>query len=223
MSKPSTIAIDGPVASGKSTIGRLIAQRLGYRFIDTGAMYRAITWQAIRLNVDPQDEDALHQLAAETKIEFRDSSNDDAKVTVNGRDVTEELRNEEVERDVSIVSKAAKVRQVLVQEQQSLAQVGKIVMAGRDIGTTVLPKADLKVYLNASVEERARRRYMEIKESGDEADHDSILADLVRRDEIDSKRAVSPLQPASDARLLDTNALSIEQVVLKIMDMVGEG
>lgn len=223
MSKPSTIAIDGPVASGKSTIGRLLARRLGYRFIDTGAMYRALTWQAIRLNVDPQDEDALQDLAEETKIEFTDSSSEDSTVTVNGRDVTVELRNEEVERDVSIVSKAAKVREVLVQEQQSLAQVGKIVMAGRDIGTTVLPQADLKVYLNASVEERARRRYLEIKESGDEADHDSILADLVRRDEIDSNRAVSPLQPASDARLLDTDALSVEQVVLNIMDMVGEG
>lgn len=218
MPRPSIIAIDGPVAAGKSTVGRLLAQRLGYRFIDTGAMYRALTWRAIRLNVDLDDEEALSQLAEGTRIEFALSE----KVLADGQDVTKWIHSSEVEAGVSIVSKVAGVRTVLVKQQQELAQGGKIVMAGRDIGTTVLPHAEVKVYLDATLEERARRRYLELIERGDAADYRSVLADLRRRDEIDSERAISPLQPAPDARIIDTDGRNAEQVLSEILAIVGE-
>lgn len=217
---PSMIAIDGPVAAGKSTIGRLLARRLGYRFADTGAMYRALTWKAIRLNIDLEDEEALSRLATNTKIEL--PSTGDSGVLVNGQDITADIQNFEVEAGVSLVAKVARVREVLVKQQQRLAQGGKIVMAGRDIGTTVLPHAELKVYLVASIEKRARRRYLELIERGETADYHTILADLIRRDEIDSERTISPLQPAYDARIIDTDSLSPQQVLSEILGMMGE-
>jgi len=217
---PSMIAIDGPVAAGKSTIGRLLARRLGYRFADTGAMYRALTWKAIRLNIDLEDEEALSRLATNTKIEL--PSTGDSGVLVNGQDITADIQNFEVEAGVSLVAKVARVREVLVKQQQRLAQGGKIVMAGRDIGTTVLPHAELKVYLVASIEKRAKRRYLELIERGETADYHTILADLIRRDEIDSERTISPLQPASDARIIDTDGLSPQQVLSEILGMMGE-
>lgn len=217
---PSMIAIDGPVAAGKSTIGRLLARRLGYRFADTGAMYRALTWKAIRLNIDLEDEEALSRLATNTKIEL--PSTGDSGVLVNGQDITANIQNFEVEAGVSLVAKVAWVREVLVKQQQRLAQGGKIVMAGRDIGTTVLPHAELKVYLVASIEKRAKRRYLELIERGETADYHTILADLMRRDEIDSERTISPLQPASDARIIDTDGLSPQQVLSEILGMMGE-
>jgi cytidylate kinase len=216
----SMIAIDGPVAAGKSTIGRLLARRLGYRFADTGAMYRALTWKAIRLNIDLEDEEALSRLATNTKIEL--PSTGDSGVLVNGQDITADIQNFEVEAGVSLVAKVARVREVLVKQQQRLAQGGKIVMAGRDIGTTVLPHAELKVYLVASIEKRAKRRYLELIERGETADYHTILADLIRRDEIDSERTISPLQPASDARIIDTDGLSPQQVLSEILGMMGE-
>ena len=218
MPRPSIIAIDGPVAAGKSTVGRLLAQRLGYRFIDTGAMYRALTWRAMRLNVDLDDEDALSRLAEGTRIEFAASD----KVLADGQDVTKWIQTSEVEAGVSIVAKVAGVRKVLVKQQQELARDGKVVMAGRDIGTTVLPHAEVKVYLDATLEERARRRHVELVERGDSADYQSVLADLRRRDEIDSERAISPLQPAPDARIIDTDGRNAEQVLSEILAMVGE-
>lgn len=217
---PSMIAIDGPVAAGKSTIGRLLARRLGYRFADTGAMYRALTWKAIRLNIDLEDEEALSRLATNTKIELPSAG--DSGVLVNGQDITADIQNFEVEAGVSLVAKVARVREVLVKQQQRLAQGGKIVMAGRDIGTTVLPHAELKVYLVASIEKRAKRRYLELIERGETADYHTILADLIRRDEIDSERTISPLQPASDARIIDTDGLSPQQVLSEILGMMGE-
>lgn len=220
MPKPSLIAIDGPVASGKSTLGRLLAQRLGYRFVDTGAMYRALTWRAIKLSIDLEDEEELSQLAANTKIEFAPPGDN---VLVAGHDVTREIQDWEVEAGVSLVARVAGVRKVLVGQQRGLAQKGEIVMAGRDIGTTVLPHAELKVYLVASVEERARRRYLELVERGEVADYEAILADLIRRDGIDSERPISPLQPAPEARIIDTDGLSADQVLSEILSMMGEG
>jgi len=220
MPKPSMIAIDGPVASGKSTLGRLLAQRLGYRFVDTGAMYRALTWRAIKLSIDLEDEEELSQLAANTKIEFAPPGDN---VLVDGHDVTREIQDWEVEAGVSLVARVAGVRKVLVEQQRGLAQKGEIVMAGRDIGTTVLPHAELKVYLVASIEERARRRYLELVERGEAADYEAILADLIRRDEIDSERPISPLQPAPEARIIDTDGLSADQVLSEILNMMGEG
>lgn len=226
MPKPSTIAIDGPVAAGKSTIGRLLAQRLGYRFIDTGAMYRALTWKAIRLDIDLEDEEELSRLASSTRIEFMPAVRGNegyCLVFVDGRDVTTEIQTLEVEAGVSLVAKVAGVRRVLVDQQRRMAQGGKIVMAGRDIGTTVLPHAELKVYLAASLEERALRHYLGVTERGEVADYQATLADLIRRDEIDSKRLISPLEPAPDAKIVDTDGLNPDQVLSEIMSMMGEG
>jgi len=222
MSKPSIIAIDGPVAAGKSTIGRLLAQRLGYCFVDTGEMYRALTWKAMKLNVDLEDETELSRLASSTKIDFISTVKGNERhcsVLVDGRDVSTEIHTQEVEAGVSLVSKVAGVREVMVEQQRKLAQDGKIVMAGRDIGTTVLPHAQLKVYLSASSEERARRRYLEVIERGEAADYQTILAELMRRDEIDSQRSISPLKPAPDAKMVDTDGLNPDQVLAGIIRM----
>lgn len=206
VSLPSIVAIDGPVAVGKSTVGKLVAQKLGYDFIDTGMMYRALTWLALKLGLDIEDEAALSKLAAETRIE----------------DVTGDLHHPEVEAKVSEVSKVAGVREALVAQQRRMAEKGKVVMAGRDIGTVVLPQAELKIFLGASPEERARRRYREKAERG-EANYEDILAELKRRDEIDSQRAISPLRPDPEARIIDTEFLSPEQVVAQIFDIIEKG
>lgn len=222
MSKPLIIAIDGPVAAGKSTIGRLLSQKLGYRFVDTGEMYRALTWKAMKLNVDLEDEAELSRLASSIRIDFTSPLNSGKRhcaVLVDGQDVTEEIHTQGVEVGVSLVSKVAGVRRVMVEQQQKLAQDGKIVMAGRDIGTTVLPHAQLKIYLSASSEERARRRYLEVIERGEAADYQTILAELVRRDEIDSQRSISPLEPATDAKMVDTDGLNPDQVLAGIIRM----
>ena len=216
MPKPATIAIDGPVAAGKSAIGSLLAQRLGYRFLDTGAMYRALTWLAIELRIDLEDEKALEELAVGASIELAP-----AAVTVDGRDVTSDIRREDVERGVSLVAKVAGVRRALVAKQRQMSQGGRVVVAGRDIGTVVLPHAELKLYLAASPEERARRRYLELVQRGQEASYDQVLAELKRRDKIDSERALAPLQPAPDAKVINTAGLNIEQVLAEIMDIIG--
>ena len=218
MSRPSTIAIDGPVAVGKSSISRMLAQRLGYRSVDTGMMYRALTWKAMQCNVNPEDEERLTALARNAKIEFVPPD----RVFVDGTDVSSAVRHPDVERAVSLVAKVAGVREVLVRQQQALGHGGEVVMAGRDIGTVVLPDAELKVYLCASVEERARRRYHELVGRGEGVDYQAVLADMKRRDAIDSERSVSPLQPAGDARLVDTDELSLEQVLSQILGLMGE-
>lgn len=216
MPKPATIAIDGPVAVGKNAIGSLLAQRLGYRFLDTGAMYRALTWLALELGIDLADEKALEELAFGANIELAAEA-----VMVADRDVTGDIRGEEVERGVSLVAKVAGVRRALVTKQRQMAQGGQVVVAGRDIGTVVLPHAELKLYLAASAEERAHRRYLELVQRGEEANYEQVLAELKRRDKIDSERALAPLQPAPDAKVIDTDGLNIEQVLAEIMGIIG--
>jgi len=216
MPKPATIAIDGPGAVGKSAIGSLLAQRLGYRFLDTGAMYRALTWLALELGIDLEDEKALEELASGARIELAAEA-----VMVAGRDVTGDIRGEEVERGVSLVAKVAGVRRALVAQQRQMAQGGRVVVAGRDIGTVVLPRAELKLYLAASPEERARRRHLELVQRGEKAHYEQVLAELKRRDKIDSERALAPLQPAPDAKVIDTDGLNIEQVLAEIMGIIG--
>ena len=221
MPRPSTIAIDGPAASGKSTIGGLLAQRLGYLYLDTGAMYRAVTWVALERRVNIDDEEAVTALARDIEITLTRPTVDNGRqytVLVDGNDVTWEIRRPEVDKGVSSVSAYPGVRQVLTEQQRRIGQRGRVVMIGRDIGTVVMPDADLKIYLDASSEERARRRYLELLERGDEADYEEILLAMKRRDRIDSHRTVAPLKAADDAVKVDTDNLSVE----KVLQIVGE-
>ena len=219
MIKPGTVAIDGPGAVGKNAVGRLVAREMGYRFLDTGAMYRAVTWLALEQGIGLEDEEALSELAAGVQFDLVPQSDGDCSIMVNGRSLGPELRSQEVDRGVSLVAKVGGVRGPLVASQQQLAEKGGVVMVGRDIGTVVLPQADLKLYLIASAEERARRRFLEL-DGG--LDYDEVLADLKRRDSIDSERNLSPLQPALDARIVDTDGLDLSQVVAEVMNLIEE-
>jgi cytidylate kinase len=214
--KRKLIAIDGPVAVGKSSVGSLLARKLDYLFFDTGLMYRAFTWKALKLGIPPEDENKLCQLAITTKFDFVPSQEGNFLPFIDGEDVSSKLLCPEVEGQVSLISRIAGVRQVMVSEQRKLAQRGKVVMAGRDIGTVVLPWAELKVFLVASMEERANRRYKELLERGGKVGYNSALAELKKRDDVDSHRAISPLKPAADAIIVDTEKLSLKQVVDKI-------
>ena len=217
--RPS-LAIDGPVASGKSTVGRLVAARLGYRFLDTGTMYRALTWAALRRGLDFGDGDALEALARSVRLEVTpaDDGGSGDRLLLDGVDVTGHLRDLEVERWVSALSAVAGVRRVLVAAQRAMAAQGGVVMVGRDIGTVVLPDAPVKVYLEASVTERARRRHAEV----DGPTEDEVQAELRRRDALDSERADSPLRAADDAVVIETDGMGIEAVVERIVALVGE-
>ena len=217
---PSIIAIDGPAASGKSTLGLRLAQALGYLFFDTGVMYRAVTWLALDRGVDMNDEAAVTALAENVPIEVAPASRDDGRtcdVLVEGRDITWETRLPEVEKHVSLVSAYPGVRAALTRQQRRIGLRGNVVMVGRDIGTVVLPDADLKVYLVASAEERARRRFEEILARGESADYKEILGKVIERDRIDSTRDVAPLRPAGDAVLLDSDPLTADEVFEKVL------
>jgi cytidylate kinase len=219
MTRPSIIAIDGPAASGKSTLGKRLADALGYLFFDTGVMYRAVTWAALQRNVAIADEAGVTQLAETAQIDVRPPSKDDGRacdVLVDGVDATWETRRPEVEASVSPVSAYAGVRRALAAQQRRIGLRGGVVMVGRDIGTVVLPEADLKIYLDASAEERARRRTAEILGRGGQADYDEILAGVRRRDQIDSTRAVAPLRAADDAVILDSDKLNADQVFTRV-------
>jgi cytidylate kinase len=220
----STIAIDGPAASGKSTVGRLLAERLGYVYLDTGVMYRAVTWTALVRRVPIEDEDAVSGLAGALCIDVLRPTVEDGRtctVLVDGQDVTWDLRRPEVDHGVSPVSAYPGVRAALTAEQRRLGCRGEIVMVGRDIGTVVLPKADLKIYLDAALEERAGRRYREILARGERAVLSDVLEAVRRRDEIDSSRSLAPLQPADDAVVIDTTFLSVEQVLERVWVLVN--
>ena len=212
---PSIIAIDGPAASGKSTLGLRLAGALGYLFFDTGVMYRAVTWLVLDRGVDVRDEAAVTALAENVPIDVAPASVPDGRacdVLIEGKDITWATRERNVEANVSLVAAYAGVRKALSQQQRRIGQRGKIVMVGRDIGTVVLPEADLKIYLDASAEERARRRYDEIIARGGSADYDEILAKVKERDRIDSTRDVAPLKAADDAVVLDSDKLNADQV-----------
>jgi cytidylate kinase len=218
-----TIAIDGPAASGKSTIGSLLAECLGYLYLDTGAMYRAVTWVALDRGVDVDDEEAVAALAESLEIEItKPQVNDGRQYTVlaDGEDVTWQIRRSEVDQYVSPVSAYAGVRRALTMQQRQIAQRGGVVMVGRDIGTVVIPDADLKIYLDASPEVRARRRCLELIERGEEADYGRILDNMVRRDNIDSQREVAPLKAAQDAISVDTDNLSVDEVLDVVEELV---
>lgn len=225
MPRPSRIAIDGPVGVGKSVVGHRLAEELGYRFLDTGAMYRAVTLLALRRGLAPPQEEALSTLARETRIRVGPASSNYGRqysVFVGSEDVTWALRQPEVEAHVSQVSMIAGVREALVAQQREISQGGEIVMVGRDIGTVVLPQAELKIFLTASAQERARRRYQELLARGERVHYSEILADVERRDRIDSGRSLSPLRPAPDAHIVATDGLSLEEVLAQIGRLVGE-
>jgi cytidylate kinase len=219
---PRVIAIDGPSAAGKSTVGILLGRRLGYIFLDTGAMYRAITLVALERSIDLRDEGALAEMAHSVEIEMgppKRGSGESCTVSVDGKDVTSDLRRPEVEAAVSLVSRVPEVRRALVAKQRRLAGRQPVVMAGRDIGTVVLPDADLKLYLDASLDERARRRYQELQALGQSVTEDQVLRDLRRRDSIDSQREASPLRPAEHAIIIDTDGMTLEQVVDNVLGL----
>jgi cytidylate kinase len=212
---PSIIAIDGPAASGKSTLGLRLASALGYLFFDTGVMYRAVTWLALNHDMNLHDEAAISALAEKMQIDVAPASRSDGRacdVLVAGRDITWETRLPNVEANVSAVSAYRGVREALSGQQRRIGKRGRVVMVGRDIGTVVLPDADLKIYLDATAEERAQRRYDEIIARGGTADHQDILAKVIERDHIDSTRAVAPLKAAQDAIVINTNKLTADEV-----------
>lgn len=223
MGLPSTITIDGPAASGKSTLGALLAKALGYLYFDTGVMYRAVTLAAIQAGMDTADEGAMGRLANEVLIDIGPPSIDDGReydVLLNGEDVTWKIRGDAVNDYVSDVSVYAAVRNAMTDQQRRIAKENKVVMVGRDIGTIVVPDADLKIYLDASVEVRAHRRYQELLERGEKADYDTVLRSLKNRDQIDSNREIAPLKPAEDAVVIYADCLGIQQVLERAKELV---
>jgi CMP/dCMP kinase len=220
-----TIAIDGPAASGKSTVGEKVAFKLGYLFFDTGIMYRAVTLAVLVHKLDVQEEVSVSSLAEKIKIDIVPPTKSDgrkADVLLDGKDVTWDVRSQGVEALVSVVAAYKGVRDAMTAQQRRIGQRGDVVMVGRDIGTVVCPHADLKVFLEASAEERAKRRYDELIARGETANYSEILDSTKKRDDIDMNRAIAPLKPADDAIRIKTDGISIEEVVVAILDLVDE-
>ncbi len=219
---PFIIALDGPSASGKSTLGQNLAQALGYLFFDTGIMYRAVTWIALERDMNLRNEALIAHLAQNSQIDIQPPSKTDGRindVVIGGKDVTWDLRSGEVDANVSVISAYAGVREALSQQQRRIGLRGKIVMVGRDIGTVVLPEADLKIYLDASAEERAKRRYDELIARGEQANYDEILKNAIERDRIDSSRAVAPLRPADDAVIINSDEMEADEVFAHVLGL----
>ena len=217
------VAIDGPAASGKSTVAGILAECLGYLYFDTGVLYRAVTWAALDRGVSIDDEEAVTRLSESLRIEVTPPSKDDGRqytVIVDGLDVTWDIREPEVNRFVSPVSAYRGVRAALVKEQRRIGSSGAVIMAGRDIGTVVLPEAQVKIYLDATLEERIRRRYLENLERGLDVAYEDVREDLRRRDRIDSTREAAPLRAAPDAVVIDSTDMSVQEVVARIEDLI---
>jgi cytidylate kinase len=213
------IAIDGPVASGKTVVGKAVAENLGYRFVDTGIMYRAVTWLVLERGVQPEDENAVTKVVEGTTVDV--VADGRQRVMINGTDVTEHMTKPNVEAAVSFVSRVPAVREAMVTQQRRMAAEGHVVMVGRDIGTNVLMDAPLKVFLSASKEERVRRRYKDTQAAGRNLTAEDVAENLEQRDTIDSQREVAPLRAAEDAVPLATDGLSVEQIVMRILELAG--
>ncbi|MCY8179045.1 (d)CMP kinase [Bacillus paralicheniformis] len=222
MEKKLCIAIDGPAAAGKSTVAKIVAGKKSYIYIDTGAMYRAITYLALKKGVDLNDEAALTALLKESAIDLTVSLEGEQKVYIAGEDVTEAIRTDDVSNQVSIVAKYAGIREEMTKRQQQLAEKGGVVMDGRDIGTHVLPNAEVKIFLLASVEERAKRRFEENLKKGYNVNYETLAEEIRRRDKLDSEREISPLKKADDALEIDTTSLTIDEVAEKILQVVDK-
>ncbi|MCK8823937.1 (d)CMP kinase [Fuchsiella alkaliacetigena] len=221
MKSDLVVAIDGPAGAGKSTIAKKVAAELGVVYIDTGAMYRAITLKALNRGVKLDSEAELAKLLQNTEILFTRSEGKN-RILLDGEDVTEEIRSSKVNNNVSLVAKVPIVRERLVDWQQRLAKDRGVVMDGRDIGTVVLPEADLKIFLTASSEERARRRYQELKDKGESVDFAKLKADIIQRDKLDSEREISPLKKSPDAIEIDSTDLTIQEVVAEVLALCQE-
>ncbi|MEJ5202406.1 MAG: (d)CMP kinase [Anaerolineales bacterium] len=222
---PCIVAIDGPAASGKSTLAEKLADFLGYLYFDTGVMYRAVTLAALRELDTLSDEAMVTGLAERIDIDVRPPSVQDGRkydVLMNGEDVTWQIRCPEVDANVSQVSAYPGVRRAMTAQQRRIGQRGRVVMVGRDIGTVVLPEADLKIYLDASVEERARRRYLEVQQRGENISYQSILSSMKKRDQIDSTREVAPLRPADDAVILNSDGVTAEEVLEQVKALLAD-
>lgn len=220
MAMPRTIAIDGPAGAGKSTIGALVAERLGYLFLDTGAMYRAVALAAARKSIDPDDAARLGELAAKVRVMIGPPTKQDGRaytVLLDGGDVTWDIRSADIDRIVSQVARIPAVRDAMVAQQRALAGQGRVVMVGRDIGTVVLPDADRKIFLTASAGERARRREEELATRGERRPRQELLHEILRRDQLDTERAVSPLKAAEDAIVVQTDGLSVREALDKVL------
>jgi CMP/dCMP kinase len=221
---PHSVAIDGPAGAGKSTVGALVAERLGYLFLDTGAMYRAVALAARRKGIDPDDAEPLTTLAREVRIAIGPPTVRDGRaytVLLDGDDVTWAIRSAEIDSIVSQVARVAGVRDAMVAQQRAIAGKGRVVMVGRDIGTVVLPDADRKVFLTASAAERARRRGEELAARGEVRARQELLHEILRRDQIDSERVVSPLRPADDAIVVQTDGLSVREALEKVLQTIA--
>ena len=214
------IALDGPAASGKSTTARKVAKILGYLYIDTGAMYRALTLEVLNRQISENDESEVVKIARESLIQLTPGENG-PRTILNNKDVSEEIRLPEVTRIISIISAYKHVRDIMKAKQRELAVKGGIVMDGRDIGTVVLPEADIKIFMDAGVENRTDRRLKEMKKKNISIDRDSIKQDIIQRDLIDSTRDIAPLKPADDAIIIDTSDLTITEQVEKVIDIVN--
>jgi cytidylate kinase len=217
--KPIKIAIDGPAGAGKSTVAKKIADTLHYIYIDTGAMYRALAWKAMQDQLDLYSEADISLLLKQIKISLTPNKGG-PRVLIDGQDVSEEIRSREVTNVVSFVASHPKIRHEMLLLQRELAQDQGVVMDGRDIGTHVLPNAEAKIFLSASIDERARRRYLELQAKGQETDFEELKEEIRLRDERDSNREVAPLQKAEDAIELDTSGLTIDEVVASCLEIV---